>query len=127
MVLLRVAALAACVLFASPAFAQEARGTALNINAEGVSEAWPDMATIELGVRTNGRTAEVALEENNRRIASLIAALRREGVEERDGYAAPERREAKVEPAVEEDDHEREGGEVGRDRGEARGRDDDNP
>lgn len=82
--LLKVAALAACVLFSPPAFAQEARGTVLNINAEGVSEARPDIATIELGVRTGARTAEAALEENSRRIAGLMAALQREGVAERD-------------------------------------------
>jgi hypothetical protein len=81
---LKAVAFAACVLFAMPAMAQEARGTVLNINAEGTSEARPDMATLRLGVVTTGRTAQAALEDNAQRMTGLIDALRREGLAERD-------------------------------------------
>lgn len=44
------------------------QGTLLSISAEGSSEARPDMATINLGVTTQGQTAQAALQENARRI-----------------------------------------------------------
>lgn len=81
---LKAAAVAVFVLFVTPAQAQEGRGTVLNINAEGVSEARPDMATLRLGVVTTGRTAQSALEANTQRMTGLIDALRREGIAERD-------------------------------------------
>src|SRR3569832_908638 len=80
----RIAAMAACLLFASPALAQQVTGTTLHINAEGSSVARPDIATVRLGVRTTGRTPDAVLTDNNRRIASLMAALGREGIAERD-------------------------------------------
>jgi hypothetical protein len=82
--LFRIAAFAALVGFAMPAEAQDARGTVLNVNAEGISEARPDMATITLGVVTQSRTAEAALAENGERMARLLEVLQREGVAERD-------------------------------------------
>jgi len=60
------------------------RGTMLQINAEGTSEARPDLATINLGVTTDGQTAQAALQENARRMTALTQALRRAGVAERD-------------------------------------------
>lgn len=60
------------------------RGTMLQINAEGTSEARPDMATINLGVTTEGQTAQAALQENARRMSALNQALRRAGVADRD-------------------------------------------
>lgn len=61
-----------------------ARGTIVNINAQGESDARPDMATINVGVRTTGRTANQAMTENSRRMNALIGALRRLGIAERD-------------------------------------------
>lgn len=60
------------------------RGTLLQINADGSSEARPDLATINLGVTTEGQTAQAALQENARRMTALTQALRRAGVAERD-------------------------------------------
>jgi hypothetical protein len=60
------------------------QGTMLSVSASGSSEAAPDMATINLGVATEGQTAQAALAENGRRMAALIQALRRAGVAERD-------------------------------------------
>jgi hypothetical protein len=64
--------------------AQPAQGTLLQINAEGSSEARPDLATINLGVTTEGQTAQAALQDNARRMTALTQALRRAGVAERD-------------------------------------------
>ncbi|MBX9746212.1 MAG: SIMPL domain-containing protein [Hyphomonadaceae bacterium] len=60
------------------------QGALLTINAEGSVEGAPDMAIINLGVTTEGRTAAEALAENSRRSEALIAALRRAGIAERD-------------------------------------------
>jgi len=87
------AAFAVMATFAAPtmAAAQEpqlttsaVQGTLLTVNAEGSSEGQPDMATISLGVTTEGQTAAAALAENARRAQALIQALRRAGVAERD-------------------------------------------
>ncbi len=59
-------------------------GTLLSVSAEGLSEARPDLATINLGVTTEGQTAAAALAENARRMTALTQALRRAGVAERD-------------------------------------------
>ncbi|MGH6949474.1 MAG: SIMPL domain-containing protein [Vitreimonas sp.] len=84
------AAFAVMATFAAPqAAAQEAprvsvEGTLLSVSAEGKSEARPDMATINLGVTTEGQTAQAALAENARRMSALMQALRRAGIAERD-------------------------------------------
>jgi uncharacterized protein YggE len=60
------------------------QGTLLTVSAEGLSEGRPDMATINLGVTTEGQTAQAAMQENARRMQALTQALRRAGVAERD-------------------------------------------
>jgi uncharacterized protein YggE len=60
------------------------QGTLLTVSAEGKVEGRPDMATINLGVTTEGQSAAAALAENARRMTALNAALRRAGVAERD-------------------------------------------
>lgn len=84
-------ALAATLAAPLNAAAQEAQvtvpavqGTLLSVNAEGLSEGRPDMAIVNLGVTTEGRTAAAALAENAQRMQALIQALRRAGVAERD-------------------------------------------
>lgn len=81
----------ATVATAAPAAAQDhpghhrmIEGTLLTISAEGSSEAAPDMATLSLGVTTQGATAGAALSANAQRMNGLMAALRRAGVAERD-------------------------------------------
>jgi uncharacterized protein len=61
-----------------------AEGTLLTVNADGKSEARPDMSIINLGVTTEGQTASAALAENARRMTALTQALRRAGIAERD-------------------------------------------
>jgi uncharacterized protein len=60
------------------------QGTMLSVSAEGSAEARPDMGVINLGVATEGATAQAALQENARRMTALTQALRRAGVAERD-------------------------------------------
>jgi hypothetical protein len=82
-----MAALVTLAASAAPVMAQNeqtGRGTLLSINAQGKSEAPPDMAVVNIGVVTTGATAQEALAENNRRMAALTEALRRRGLEERD-------------------------------------------
>lgn len=78
------AVFAIVIALTTPVLAQETRGSIINVNAEGISEARPDMATIRLGVATTGRTAPLALEQNSQRINSLMEALRAAGIAERD-------------------------------------------
>jgi uncharacterized protein len=90
----KAAAVFACAAFAVPgaAMAQTepvpqiapVQGTLLTISAEGMSEGRPDMATVNLGVTTEGQTAQAALQENARRMTALTQALRRAGIAERD-------------------------------------------
>ena len=86
------AAFAVMATFAAPQVAaaqdtpavQGVQGTLLSVSAEGKSEARPDLATINLGVTTEGQTAQAALAENARRMSALTQALRRAGIAERD-------------------------------------------
>jgi hypothetical protein len=90
------ASLMAAMAAATPVAAQEnhagheghamrmIEGTLLSVSAEGRVESAPDMATISLGVVTEGRTAAEAMAENSRRMTGLTQALRRAGVAERD-------------------------------------------
>ncbi|MEZ6023020.1 MAG: SIMPL domain-containing protein [Hyphomonadaceae bacterium] len=87
------AAFAVMATFAAPVAAQAqtapaqvapAPGTLLTISAEGKVEGRPDMATINLGVTTEGQTAQAALQANAQRMTALTQALRRAGVAERD-------------------------------------------
>ncbi|NWG53061.1 MAG: SIMPL domain-containing protein [Hydrogenophilaceae bacterium] len=59
-------------------------GAMLTVTAEGEIEAAPDMATISLGVTTEGQTAQAALAANAQRMNALTQALRRANVAERD-------------------------------------------
>ena len=60
------------------------RPTTLNLGAFGEVRTAPDMATIVLGVMTQGATAEAAMRANAERMNSMMAALRRQGIAERD-------------------------------------------
>ena len=56
----------------------------LSLTAEGQSRRTPDLAMFSAGVVTQGNTAAQAMAENSRRMDSVIAALRRSGIAERD-------------------------------------------
>lgn len=84
------AALAA--LAAMPAEAQqigavpviERGSTLLSVSAEGRSTRNPDLAVFSAGVTTQGTTAGEALGANSRAMTSVVAALRKAGIAERD-------------------------------------------
>jgi uncharacterized protein YggE len=60
------------------------RATTLNLSAYGESRVAPDKATINLGVMTEARTAAAALAANSEKMNSVIAALRRAGIADKD-------------------------------------------
>ncbi|MGB0386402.1 MAG: SIMPL domain-containing protein [Ardenticatenaceae bacterium] len=49
----------------------------VSVSGTGVVSAVPDQATIDIGVRTEGKTSEEALEENNDKMDALLASLKR--------------------------------------------------
>lgn len=73
-----------------PAAAQEVRpamtldGTLLDVSAEGSTTRVPDLALIQAGVITQAASAADAMQQNSARMATVIAALRKAGVAERD-------------------------------------------
>ena len=73
---------------AAPAFADTAdaafRATTLNLSASGESKVTPDLATITLGVQTDGATAAGAMSANAVQMNKVIAALKKAGIAERD-------------------------------------------
>lgn len=60
------------------------RATTFNLSAYGETRVAPDMATINLGVMTEARTARGAMEANARKMAGVIAALKAAGIAEKD-------------------------------------------
>jgi uncharacterized protein YggE len=85
------ATLAALTLSVVPAMAQDMRpgmmpidGTILDVSATGTTTRTPDIALIEAGVLTNASTAAVAMSQNAERMRTVLAALRKAGVAERD-------------------------------------------
>lgn len=72
---------------ALPAYAADDaafRATTLNLSASGESKVAPDLATITLGVQTDGATAAGAMSANAAQMTKVIAALKKAGIAERD-------------------------------------------
>ncbi|KSB90696.1 hypothetical protein AS593_10085 [Caulobacter vibrioides] len=82
------AGVAVLALSAVPAAAQSNdaafRATTFNLSATGETAIAPDMATITLGVQTEGASAAAALSANGSAMNKVIAALKKAGVAERD-------------------------------------------
>lgn len=91
---MRAAALALALAATAPAvaLAQTAppaadtmfRATTLNLAAHGETMIAPDMGMISLGVLTEARTAQGAMQANATRMTGLMGALRRAGIAEKD-------------------------------------------
>lgn len=83
---LALAAAPAAVLAQAPPPAAESmfRATTLNLSAYGETKVAPDMATISLGVVTDGKTAAEAMTANATRMAAVVASLKKSGIAERD-------------------------------------------
>lgn len=56
----------------------------VSVNGTGTITATPDQATIQIGVRTQGETAEEALAANNTRMTSLLNSLKAASLAQRD-------------------------------------------
>src|SRR5262244_3604815 len=69
---------------AAPAGAPPILGTVLSFNADGLSTGQPDIATISLGVTTQGPNAAAAVTQNAQRMNALLDRLKRAGIAERD-------------------------------------------
>jgi len=84
----RIAAAAGLAIAAAPAAAQDAgsAGPLRSIIVSGVGEAArkPDMATLSIGVESEGATAAEALRRNSAQMDQTIKALREAGVAEKD-------------------------------------------
>lgn len=78
------AAPAALAQAAPPAAESMFRATTLNLAAYGETKVAPDMATITLGVMTEGKTAAEAMAANAARMTAVVASLRRAGLPDRD-------------------------------------------
>lgn len=78
------AAPAALAQAPSPAADSLFRATTLNLSAHGETKVQPDMATITLGVSTDGKTAADALSANAQRMTAVLASLKKAGIAERD-------------------------------------------
>jgi len=80
--------LASLLPFTAPpnAMAQSAEAPLRTITVQGTGEslAVPDMASVSLGVTTEGRSAASALEQNSRAMTTVIEVLGEAGIEPRD-------------------------------------------
>lgn len=81
---LTAAAPAALAQAAPPAADTMFRATTLNLAAYGETRVEPDMATITLGVMTEGRTAAEAMAANAERMTAVVASLKKAGIAEKD-------------------------------------------
>jgi uncharacterized protein YggE len=78
------AAPAALAQAAPPAAESMFRATTLNLAAYGETRVEPDMATISLGVTTQGTTAQAAVQANATQMTRVVDALRRAGIAAKD-------------------------------------------
>ena len=90
--LMRASALALTLAVATPAVVHaqsmsdhhaQMLSPTFNLSATGEVRVAPDMATITTGVQTEAGTAQEAMAQNRAQMNQVIAALRRQGIEER--------------------------------------------
>ena len=78
---------AALSLAALPALADETKVVQpglISVSAEGIVAVAPDMALLSLTVLRDGKSARAALDANNAAMAEVLAAMKADGIEERD-------------------------------------------
>ena len=71
-------------LIATSALAQQPAGETVTVSGTGRAIVTPDRFTFQVGVHTVAATVDDAVTENNRRVAAVIAALKRAGAQDRD-------------------------------------------
>lgn len=85
MLKLTTLAFAAAMIFAAPALAEERTLTpTLTASAEGSVDVTPDIVNVTLGVVSNGKTANEALDANRKDMNAAIEAIRKAGVADKD-------------------------------------------
>jgi uncharacterized protein len=83
--ILLTAALVAATLLAAPASAQtDFLPPAISVTGEAHVAAPPDLAQLDAGVATDGKTAKEAAEANNAAMTKVLAALKGAGIEDKD-------------------------------------------
>jgi uncharacterized protein YggE len=75
---------ALALALSGPGAAEEAKAPSIAVTATGTVEAAPDMATLTLGVTTQGETAAAALAASSASVAAVMARLAEAGIEARD-------------------------------------------
>ena len=78
------AALVAATLFAAPALAEADFPSAISVTGEAQVSAPPDLAQLDAGVASDGKTAREAAEANNAAMSKVLAALKGAGLEDKD-------------------------------------------
>jgi uncharacterized protein len=78
------AALVTATLFAAPALAQADFPSAISVTGEAQVSAPPDLAQLDAGVASDGKTAREAAEANNAAMSKVLAALKGAGLEDKD-------------------------------------------
>ena len=78
------AALVAATLLAAPALAETDFPSAISVTGEAQVSAPPDLAQLDAGVASDGKTAREAAEANNAAMSKVLAALKGAGLEDKD-------------------------------------------
>lgn len=84
LVALSLALAAAIPMAANAQETAKPREATIIVTGEGTAEMAPDLALIDLGVVKVAKTAREALDENNKAMAEILAALKEAGIEARD-------------------------------------------
>lgn len=79
-----VAALLAGLFLASPAYANDNAPGLISVVGVGTVKTAPDMATINLTVLREAKTAKEALENNNQAMTDVLGAMKKFGIEDKD-------------------------------------------
>lgn len=82
--ILPILCLAVFLPVAAPALAQEQAVATITVTGEGHAQAAPDLATVSLGVTTQGKTAGEAMAANSAALSGVVARLKATGIAERD-------------------------------------------
>lgn len=69
---------------AAPAFAEDVMTATISVTGEGVVEVAPDLATVMIGVTTQGETAAAALAANSAAVDGVMVQLTASGIAPRD-------------------------------------------
>ena len=79
-----IAAVAAVPLLGAPALADTNFPPAISVTGEAAISAPPDLAQLDAGVASDGKTAREASQANNTAMAKVLAALKSAGIDDKD-------------------------------------------